>query len=234
MLTIFSKPHQQGGFCDGVNRRDFLTIGGTIAGGLMLPDLLRAEAQQGRGTQHQAIINIYLPGGPPHQDMWDLKPDAPREIRGEFNPIPTNVNGIQICELFPRIAASADKFVFIRSLVDADGRHDGYQCMTGRRKDPQKESYWPMMGSWVSRFQGPANASIPANLALMYATGESRWGDPYHGGFLGMGHNPFNLVGGRNNMAAANMTLNGVTMERLGDRVSLMRSFDGLNREIDR
>ncbi|MBM3993468.1 MAG: DUF1501 domain-containing protein [Planctomycetes bacterium] len=234
MLTIFSKPHTQGGFCDGLNRRDFLTIGGTIAGGLMLPDLLRAEVNQGRGTQHKAIINIYLPGGPPHQDMWDIKTEAPREIRGEFNPIRTNVNGIEICELFPRIAANADKFVFVRSIVDADGRHDGYQCMTGRRKDPQKEAYWPMMGSWVSRFQGPVNQSIPPNVALMYATGESRWGDPYHGGFLGMGHNPFNLVGGRNNMAAANMTLNGVTMERLNDRMSLMRSFDGMRRDIDR
>jgi hypothetical protein len=67
----------------------------------------------------------------------------------------------------------------------------------------------------------------------MYATGESRWGDPYHGGFLGMGHNPFNLVGGRNNMASSNMTLNGTTLERLNDRVSLMRSFDSLNRAID-
>jgi hypothetical protein len=199
----------------------------------MLPDLLRAEAQQQRGTQHKAIINIYLPGGPPHQDMWDIKTEAPREIRGEFNPISTNVNGIEICELFPRIAANADKFVFIRSLVECDGRHDGYQCMTGRRKDPQKEAYWPMMGSWVSRFQGPVNQSIPPNLALMYATGESRWGDPYHGGFLGMGHNPFNLVGGRNNMASSNMTLNGTTLERLNDRVSLMRSFDSLNRAID-
>jgi hypothetical protein len=166
--------------------------------------------------------------------MWDIKTEAPREIRGEFDPIRTNVTGIEICELFPRIAANADKFVFIRSLVDCDGRHDGYQCMTGRRKDPQKEAYWPMLGSWVSRFQGPVNQSIPPNLALMYATGESRWGDPYHGGFLGMGHNPFNVVGGRNNMAAANMTLNGVTMERLNNRVDLMRSFDSLNREIDR
>jgi hypothetical protein len=235
MLTIFSKAHQQGGFCDGVSRRDFLTVGGAaVAGALTLPDLLRAEAQQGRGTQHKSIINIYLPGGPPHQDMWDIKHEAPREIRGEFNPIRTSVPGIDICELFPRIARDADKFVFIRSIVDADGRHDGYQCMTGRRKDPQKEAYWPMMGSWVSRFQGPVNQSIPPNLALMYATGESRWGDPYHGGFLGMGHNPFNLVGGRNNMAAANMTLNGVTMERLSNRVDLMRSFDSLNRSIDR
>ena len=233
MLTIFSKPHTRGGFCDGVNRRDFLTIGGSILGGLTLPNLLRVEAAQGRGTQHKAIINVYLPGGPPHQDMWDIKTEAPREIRGEFDPIRTNVAGIEICELFPRIAANADKFIFIRTIADADGRHDAYQCMTGRKKNPQQESFWPMMGSWVSRFQGNVNPSIPANLSLMYATGESRWGDPYHGGFLGMGHNPFNMVGGRTNMASANMTLNGVTLERLNDRVGLMRSFDSLNRQID-
>src|SRR5882762_5511866 len=131
MLTIFSKPHSSGGFCDGLNRRDFLTIGGSIAGGLMLPDLLRAEAQQQRGTQHKAIINIYLPGGPPHQDMWDLKPDAPPEIRGEFNPIQTNVPGIRICEHFPQLARMADRAIFIRSLVGSSGDHDAYQCMTG-------------------------------------------------------------------------------------------------------
>ncbi len=234
MLTIFSKPHKQGGFCDGVNRRDFLTIGGAVAGGLMLPDLLRAEAQQGRGTQHKAIINIYLPGGPPHQDMWDIKTEAPREIRGEFDPIRTNVSGIEICELFPRIARNADKFIFIRSLVDCDGGHDSYQCMTGRKKTPAQVGYWPMMGSWVSRFQGAANRAVPPNVALMYATGESRWGDPYHGGFLGMGHNPFNVIAGRGNQAGANMTLNGVTLDRLNDRVSLMRSFDSISRTIDR
>lgn len=235
MLTIFSKPHQRGGFCDGVNRRDFLTIGGgLVAGSLMLPDVLRAEAEQGRGTQHKAIINIYLPGGPPHQDMWDIKTEAPREIRGEFDPIHTNVPGIDICELFPRIARNADKFIFVRSINDADGRHDCYQCMTGRRKDPQKEAFWPMMGSWVSRFQGSANPAMPPNVALMYATGESRWGDPYHGGFLGMGHNPFNVIAGRGNQSANNMQLNGLTLDRLQDRVSLMRGFDGLSREIDR
>ncbi len=91
------------------------------------------------------------------------------------------------------------------------------------------------MGSWVSRFQGTANPSIPANLSLMYPTGESRWGDPYTGGFLGMAHNPFNLVGGRTNMSrSAGMTLNGITLDRLGDRVGLLHAFDTLNRQLDR
>jgi hypothetical protein len=233
MPTIFGKPSRNGGFCDGVTRRDFLTIGGSIAGGLMLPNLLRAEAAQQRGSQHKAIINIYLPGGPPHLDMWDIKTEAPREIRGEFNPISTNVPGVQICELFPRIASMADKFVFVRSLVDCDGLHDSFQCMTGRRKTPQTVGYWPMMGSWVSRFQGSVNGDVPPNLSLMYATGESRWGDPYGGGFLGMGHNPFNLVGGRGNMQSSSMTLRGITLDRLHERASLVRSFDTLSRDLD-
>jgi hypothetical protein len=234
MLTIFGNPRRDGGFCDSVTRRDFLTIGGSLLGGLTLPGLLHAEANAGSGTQHKAIINIYLPGGPPHQDMWDIKTEAPREIRGEFDPIRTSVPGIDICELFPRIAATAERFVFIRSLVDCDGRHDGYQCMTGRKNTPLTAGFWPMMGSWVSRFQGPVNQSIPPNIALMYQTGERHWGDPYGGGFLGMGHNPFNLVGGQSNMTrSAGMTLQGVTLERLGDRMGLMRSFDTLNRRID-
>ncbi len=87
MLKVFGQPHARGGFCDGVNRRDFLTIGGTLFGGcLALPNLLAAEAKSNVRSSHKAIINIYLPGGPPHQDMWDLKPDAPVEVRGEFKP----------------------------------------------------------------------------------------------------------------------------------------------------
>src|SRR4051794_21240307 len=175
MLTIFGKPSRNGGFCDGVTRRDFLTIGGSILGGLTLPRLLRAEAEQGRGRQHKAIINVYLPGGPPHLDMWDIKTEAPREIRGEFNPIRTSVPGIDICELFPNIARNAERFVFIRSLVESSGDHDGYQCMTGRRRNPQTANFWPMLGSWVSRFQGPVNQTIPPNMALMYQCSTQTW-----------------------------------------------------------
>src|SRR4026207_1649753 len=91
MLTIFGKPTGKGRFCDGVSRRDFLTIGGMVMGGLSLSQLLAAEAQAGIGRSHKAIINVFLPGGPPHQDFWDVKVDAPAEIRGEFQPISTNV-----------------------------------------------------------------------------------------------------------------------------------------------
>ncbi|MGE0758903.1 MAG: hypothetical protein AB7O38_17910, partial [Pirellulaceae bacterium] len=93
MLTI--RGAQAAGFCDGVSRRNFLRVGGLAFGGLSLPQLLAAEAQAGRPS-HKALILIYLCGGPPHQDMFDLKVDAPQEVRGPFQPIPTNVPGIEI------------------------------------------------------------------------------------------------------------------------------------------
>ena len=98
MLTIFGK---QSRFCDGVSRRNFIKIGALGLGGLALPQLLEAEARVGAGKSNKAVIMIYLPGGPPHQDMFDLKPNAPLEIRGEFQSIRTNVPGIEICEHMP-------------------------------------------------------------------------------------------------------------------------------------
>src|SRR5262245_20077338 len=133
MLSLFGKPNRNGGFCDGVSRRDFLTIGGSILGSLTLSNLLRAESASGVNHTHKAVINVYLPGGPPHLDMWDLKPDAPKEIRGDFKPIQTCVPGLDICELFPRMAQLMDKFAVIRSVVGSAGDHDAYQCMTGRK-----------------------------------------------------------------------------------------------------
>jgi hypothetical protein len=236
MLTIFGKPHRRGGFCDGVSRRDFLTVGGTLLGGaLALPRLLAAEAQSGITMSHKAIINVYLPGGPPHIDMWDLKPDAPDGIRGEFKPIETNVPGIRICEQFPRIAKMADKFAFIRSIADCSGDHDAFQCMTGYKRDRQQTGYWPAMGAWVSKVQGPVNQAIPPHVTLMYRTGEQRWGYPGEGGFLGLAHAPFRLVGGKGQqMQADNLTLKGVTLDELGDRMKLRDAFDDFNRSIDR
>ena len=88
-------------------------------GGLALPQLLKAESKSGIGASHKSIIMIYLPGGPPHQDMFDLKTEAPAEIRGEFRPINTNVTGIQICEYLPLLAKITDKLTIIRSVVGA-------------------------------------------------------------------------------------------------------------------
>src|SRR4051795_9081279 len=108
-------------FCDGVSRRNFLKIGALGHVGWALPDLLRAESNVGLRKGHKAVIMIFLPGGPSHQDMFDLKMDAPSEIRGEFRPINTNVSGIQICEHLPKIAQLMDKSILIRSIVGATG-----------------------------------------------------------------------------------------------------------------
>ncbi len=134
MITLFGRRHR---FCDGVSRRSFLKIGGLAMGGLALPDLLRAEAAAGRRSSHKAVIMVFMSGGPPHQDTFDLKMDAPAEIRGEFKPISTNVPGVQICELLPRMAAMMDRLAIIRSVVGSEGRHAAFQCMTGRSVNGQ-------------------------------------------------------------------------------------------------
>src|SRR5438067_13754939 len=107
-------------FCDGLTRRNFLKIG-AFGTGLALADMLRLRAQanpaEPRPTSNKAAIMIYLPGGPSHMDMYDLKPNAPVEYRGEFQPIQSNVPGIQICEHMPLQARMMDKLAIIRSLV---------------------------------------------------------------------------------------------------------------------
>lgn len=233
MLTIWGKRHTQDGFCDGISRRSFLRIGGTALGGLSLPGLLASDRPSGPSGRHKAFINIYLPGGPPHQDMWDLKTDAPVEIRGEFSPIPTSVPGIEICELFPRIAQMMDKFVPIRTIVGSFGDHDGYQCMTGRVPRNPAAGGWPAAGAWVSRLQGAVNPGIPPHLSLMYRTGERRWGQPGTGGFLGVGHSPFPLIGSQGLSASDDMTLSGISLERLSHRDGLLQAFDQFRQEAD-
>src|SRR5215468_1155225 len=125
MLSILSGGG--GGFCDNVSRRNFLKIGALGLGGLALPQLLRAEAASGIRPSHKAVIMIFLPGGPSHQDIFDLKMDAPAEVRGEFKPIKTNVSGIEICEHLPLLARLADKYTLIRSMVGALDDHNAFQ-----------------------------------------------------------------------------------------------------------
>jgi hypothetical protein len=234
MLTILGRTQRRASFCDRLSRRGFLQIGGAAMGGLSLAQILALEAQAGTGSSHKAIINIYLPGGPSHLDMWDLKPDAPVEIRGEFKPIQTNVPGIEICELFPRIAQMMDKFALIRTIADSDGAHDGYQCMTGHKKgERQPGGGFPSAGAWVSRLAGPASSAVPPNLALMYPTGHRQWGEAGTAGFLDIAHSPFNLVGRKPREYPESMVLQGISLQRLQDRNTLRRSFDRFRREVD-
>ena len=234
MLTIYGRSSRRAHTCDGVSRRNFLKIGGMAMGGLSLAQALQMEATARLGSNQKSIINIYLPGGPSHIDLWDLKPDAPADIRGEFSPARSNVPGIEICELFPRMSQMMDKFIPIRSICDADGRHDGYQCMTGFKFGARGPAGGqPAAGAWVSHLQGPVNEAVPPHLSLMYPTGNRTWGEPGTGGFLGVKHNPFNLVGKTARSTPENMILNGITLERLRDRTALRNSFDRFRSDLD-
>src|SRR4051812_18037359 len=141
-----------------LHRRSFLHIGGLGAAGLALPQLLRAEAAAGVRSSTKSVILIYLVGGPPHQDMFDLKPNAPQEIAGPWRPIATNVNGIQICEAFPRLAQHMDKLAIVRSLVGNQSDHDAIQVFNGHHpRKPKPAGGWPQFGSTVARVQGPVD-----------------------------------------------------------------------------
>jgi hypothetical protein len=230
MLTIFGQKNR---FCDGVTRRSFLKIGGLGLGvsDLTLADILRASAQDGSPPgAHKAVINIFLGGGPPHQDMWDIKSEAPVEIRGEFKPIATNVPGIQIGEVFPKIAAIMDKLVVIRSVVGATGGHDAYQCMTGwTARSLRNLGGHPSLGSVVAKLQGPADPSVPPFVGLAARTRHVPWSDPGKPGFLGPAYAPFKPDG----PGMSDLTLRGISREQLVDREKLRTSFDRLRRDID-
>ena len=215
--------------CDRVSRRSFLQIGGLALGGLTLPQVLRAE--QAAGTSHagKGIIMVFLPGGPPHQDMWDIKMDAPSEIRGEFTPIQTKVPGVEICELFPRIASAADKFTFIRTMVGATGDHYAFQCLTGNHNRNQPPGGWPAMGSVLSKVYGSKDAALPAYVGLSPRMGHRPWADNGQPGFLGVAHAPFTPHG----EGKEDMLLNGITLDRLGDRRQMLTSLDRFRAGVD-
>jgi hypothetical protein len=231
MLTI-SGPKAR--YCDGVSRRGFLRIGalGVGAGALTLADLFRIEAQAGTrpGTRHKSVINVFLGGGPPHQDMWEIKTEAPEGIRGEFKPINTNVTGMQIGEVFKGIAARMDKCVVIRSMVGAPDRHDAIMCMSGwPHSSLSAMGGRPSVGAVISRVQGPVDPSVPPFVGLAARTQHVPWSDPGTPGFLGIAHAPFKPDG----EGMANLRLKGASVETLSDRRKMLSSFDGLRKELD-
>jgi len=232
MLTLQSQ-HGTGRYCDSVSRRSFLRIGGLAMGGLAMPQLLAAADRaaapvKSGGLGHKAVIMIYMPGGPPHQDMYDLKRDVAAEIRGEFSPIPTNVDGIEVCELLPKLAKMMDKLVPIRSIVGAKDRHESFQCMTGRLNESLPPGGWPEMGAVVSRAQSSARAGVPPFMALSPRMQHR----PYNNGtpgFLGPSHAPFTPEA----EGKDDLVLQGITLERLADRRRLLGSIDRFRRAAD-
>ena len=230
MLTLFGQPAK---YCDGISRRSFLKIGGFAFGSaatLSLPDILRAESLAGRTSNQKAVINIFLGGGPPHQDMWDIKVDAPREIRGEFDPIRTNVSGIEIGECFPKIAAMMDKFVAIRSVVGNDGAHDAFQTLTGwPRNSIQSVGGRPSIGAVASKMFGPSDPGVPPAVALAAKTQHVPWSEPGGTGYLGAAYQAFKPDG----EGTSDMKLNGISVDRLQDRRAVLAGLDRLKREVD-
>lgn len=258
MLTILGEQHR---YCDRMPRRNFLQIGGLSLGGLSLPQILRAEQQAGASQPHKAIIMILLPGGPPHLDMYDLKPDAPAEIRGEFSPIATNVPGIDISELMPRTAAMMDRFALVRSLHGALNDHNVHQCLTGWESHPQQgdsqlvngfpQGGWPSLGAVLSKLQGPASPAVPPFISLAPPNAESMTRASLNQpGFLGVGHAGFEPnrkkrhdveyqsgaaveIVRRDREEKADIVLKGISLQRLGNRRALLSSLDRFRREAD-
>jgi hypothetical protein len=216
MLTIFSG--RRSPYCDGVSRRSFLKLGAMSIGGLTLANLFRAEAHAGIGSSTKALINIHLGGGPSHQDMFDLKPDAPIEFRGEFNPIATNVPGIEICEHMPQLAQMADKYAIIRSLVGMFDDHSDFHTQTGfGRNDLRNIGGRPGIGSVVSKLQGPSASGAPPYINY----------NSEYPGYLGPVYKPYRPQGGDLRLVG------GMSAERLESRTNLLASLDKLRRESD-
>jgi hypothetical protein len=230
MLTLQGAPSTR--FCDGRTRRDFLRIGALAMGGLTLPGLLAAEARAAApARRHRSIIMVFLAGGPPHQDMVDLKPEAPAEIRGEFKPIPTKVPGLDLCEHLPRLAGIADRLAVLRTIVGARGEHAGVQCFTGYPEIISKaQGDRPSMGAVLSYLQGPVDPAVPPFVGLSPMMGHRPWADPGEPGFLGLAHAPFTPFRGGD----SSLTPEGLTIDRLDARKSLRGRLDGLRAEIDR
>ena len=228
MLTLQGRSDSSS-FCDRLNRRNFLKIGTLGLGGLTLPQLLKAESVAGRRRSTKSVIMIYLVGGPPHQDMFDLKPLAPKEVAGPWRPIATNVPGFEICEAFPLLAKMADRFSIIRSLVGNQADHDAIQVFNGHHpRLPKPSGGWPQFGSMVAKTLGPADPATPPFISLCYPCTHGPYNEPGPG-FLGAAQSPFRPMGPTRD----DMVLNGVTLDRLGDRRALMRSFDQFRREAD-
>jgi len=224
MLTFFGPASR---YCDRVSRRSFLQIGGWAMGGLSLSGLMRAEASAGRRS-HKSVIVVYLSGGLAHQDTFDLKPNAPAEVRGEFKPIPSSVPGIQVGELLPHMARCMDKVALVRSIVGLADEHSSWQNMCGAGMDLSKREMRPHFGSVVARMQGPVDPLVPPFVDL----------------FPTMQHKPYNSPHvGRLGRSAAAVKVDGeevsvmrnlsVPAERLEDRKELLDTFDGIRRAAE-
>lgn len=223
MLTLLRANHRcQGGF----SRRDVLQVGALALGGLTFAELMRQRASASATAKRgKSVIMIWLRGGASHIDSFDMKPTAPVEIRGEFRPIATNVPGVEICEHLPLTATIMDRLALVRGIKSNDlGDHTPHYILTGCPERGKR----PVFGAVVSHLR-PRSDGLPPYVSLMY--NPPGLYDNEGPAYLGPAHRPFvPKAEGLANLSLAQ----GVTLERLHDRRQLLRTFDLLNREVDR
>ncbi len=236
--------------CDRIARREFLLVGiGAL--GLSLPPLLRAGA--GRSVDCPAVgraqtcILLFLTGGPPQLDTFDLKPDAPAEIRGEFRPIATSVTGLHVGELCPQLARQADKFCILRAVTHTDSVHTsaGYTMLTGvthplvnapggaATRRPTANDH-PHLGSLLAK-ERPARQGVPAFAALPEVIKDAGVNEfpGQGGGFLGKVYDPFRIEAERNGFRLPDIVLPAdVPAERLNERRFLLERLDRAGRTL--
>lgn len=224
MLTIWGAKQSQ--CCDGISRRNFLRAGVLGLSGLTMGNLLRLQADPPKTGRlpRKSVIMVYLPGGPPHQDTYDLKPDAPEAVRGEFKPIRTGVPGMDLCELLPLQSRIAKQFAIVRGLKFANPDHRVEEVVTGFVPAAAR----PAFGSVVSRVRG--TNGVPPYVSF----GNLDLGSPINPEspqYLGGAHRYFSPGGpGLQNLGRHA----GVSLERLEDRRRLLGAFDQLDRSLDR
>jgi hypothetical protein len=224
-----------------VARRDFIKVG-TLGGALTLADVLRLQAQANPGSNsaargvNKSVIMVYLLGGPAQLDTYDPKPEAPAEYRGEFKPISTNVDGIEICELFPKQAAMMDKLAIIRSLsATAPNGHSDAEVMTGLSEAANPRFQHPCIGSVVSKLRGRTHGGVPQYVSMRKVSFPTKTPLPqslYYmsPGFLGPSHAPFEPSGQGLADLQPSETVDG---GRLVSRQSLLHDFDRMRRDLD-
>jgi hypothetical protein len=231
-------------YCDGMNRRSFLQLGVAGLAGVGLPQILRAKEESAvrtGGTKNTSVILIWLDGGPSHMDLYDMKPDAPAEYRGIWKPIRTKVPGFDITELFPKQAKVTDKFSIVRSLHHDTGDHfaGGHRMLTAKDlgvSGANSGQKFPGIGAIVAREVGSRRKTIPAYVAVPSASSIGLTPGYFGGHMLGAQYNPFQTGGDPNapNFQVQNLNLaQGLTLQKLEDRRSLVQHFDTARRSID-
>lgn len=212
------------------SRRWFLQTGLAGVGGLSLPAIMQARAAAASSAPKKSVILFWLSGGPSHIDMWDPKPDAPKEIRGPFDTIATSVPGVQLSEHLPLQASLMHKLTVLRGVDCKMSNHTPITMQAGnplaRRTDDGKDGGgFPSMGSVVARFRGPNDPGLPAFVGLA----DSMLADVYGAGYLGSDFAPVQgaELAGRFNLPE------GIQIDRLQNRHDLRTRFDKLQRDLD-